>query len=97
MNGLVGGVLWTGFPFLLADRSAPGMPNKHNDDRRRPIPTMTFTVTKWAIYEGGTTGRSTFAPSPKLAIECTYIAPTVRKKARADRLGFPSSLWLTKD
>ena len=34
MNGLAGGVLWTGFPFLLADRSAPGMPNKHNDDRR---------------------------------------------------------------
>jgi hypothetical protein len=73
------------------------MPNKHNDDRRHPIPKMTFKVTNWAIYEGGTTGRSTFAPSPKLAIECTYIAPTVRKKARADRLGFPSSLWLTKD
>ena len=26
---------------------------------------MTFTVTNWAIYEGGTTGRSTFAPSPR--------------------------------
>jgi len=65
---------------LLADGSAPGMPNKHNDDRRHPISKMTFTVTNWAIYEGGTTGRSTFAPSPKLAIECTYIAPTVRKQ-----------------
>ena len=66
---------------LLADGSAPGMPNKHNDDRRHPIPKMTFTVTNWAIYEGGTTGRSTFAPSPKLAIECTYIAPTVQEEA----------------
>jgi hypothetical protein len=65
MNGVAGGVLWTGFPFLLADGSAPGMPNKHNDDRRHPIPKMTFTVTNWAIYEGGTTGRSTFAPSPR--------------------------------
>jgi hypothetical protein len=57
------------------------MLNKHNDDRRHPIPKMTFTVTNWAIYEGGTTGRSTFAPSPKLAIECTYIAPTVQEEA----------------
>ena len=80
MNGVAGGVLWNGFPFLLADWSAPGMPNKHNDDRRHPIPKMTFKVTNWAIYEGGTTGRSIFAPSPKLAIECTYIAPTVRKQ-----------------
>src|SRR3954467_10415790 len=50
---------------LLADGSAPGMLIKHNDDRRHPISTMTFTVTNWAIYEGGTTGPSTFAPSPR--------------------------------
>jgi hypothetical protein len=36
------------------------MLNKHSNDRRHPIPKMTFKVTNWVIYEGGTTGHSTF-------------------------------------
>ena len=29
------------------------MPNKHNDDRRHPIPKMSFQVQNWPEYEAG--------------------------------------------
>jgi hypothetical protein len=72
MTELAGGwaALLNGVLFLLADRSTPDMPNKHNDDRRHQIPKMKFKVLNWSTYVSRLRRRS----SPTLWVSDSAIA-----------------------
>ena len=72
MSGLAGGgaTLWNGFFSPLADWSASGMSNKHNDDWRHHIPKLTFKVTNRPSYEAGLRRRG----SPTLWVSNATVA-----------------------
>jgi hypothetical protein len=77
---------------LLADWSAPGMLNKHNDDRRHPISKMTFKVTNWAIYEGGSVSfRGELRSRQTSGYQKLYQAAEIRSRSAATR-----STWMVR-